>query len=157
MNPRPAGNSKAGYMSTFPERLIPYAEVIRLDKPGYVYFFIPHLLGALQAATARQVQPDQFLPRLALLLTATVPLTFVNYAWNDLVDADFDRKVTRTMHRPIARGAISKKSAFAFTLFLTMLTGLFLLRLPEECLLYAVPMSISAVIYPLSKRFTDFP
>lgn len=144
-------------MSLFPKKMLPYAQLIRLDKPGFVYFFIPHLFGALLAASICQTPPGDLVRIILLILVATIPLAFVNYAWNDLVDADFDSRVSRTRHRPIARGAISRPSALVFTIFLALVTTTFLVALPVACSIYAVPMAFGALVYPLSKRFTDYP
>lgn len=146
-----------GPMSLVPPKILPYAEMIRLDKPGFVYFFIPHVFGALLAGLIQRVLAEEFSRILSLLLAATILLTFVNYAWNDLVDAEFDSKVFRARHRPIARGAISKAAAFSFTVLLAVITAAFLLTLRRARSIYALPMSVGAFIYPLSKRFTHYP
>lgn len=148
---------KKGFMSRIPSPLLPYAQLVRLDEPGLIYMSIPILFGAFMAGAMSHV-PLGSLGKVVLLIWAScVPLTFINYSWNDLVDANFDRQVARTRHRPIARGAISKHAAVVFNLGVAGILVAVTAALPPAFKFYAAPIGLAIFIYPISKRFTNFP
>ena len=87
-----------------------------------------------------------------VFLVGSVILRGAAYAWNDNIDQDFDRKVTRCQNRPIARRAVSTTRAHLFTAALTI-TGLPLLALlSPNCVYHADPTSILFALYPFAKR-----
>ena len=66
--------------------------------------------------------------------------------------------IERTRLRPIARGAISSCSAFAFTSIQVMVgIALLLLLLPTTCLYFSIPSMVFTAIYPLAKRVIHYP
>ena len=139
----------------------PFAELIRLGKPaGAFYLYIPSLSATLLAATIH----DPTLPRPSVLRTSFLFLvgSFVfrgaACTWNDILDQDIDRRVTRTLNRPLARGAISTISALIFTIVQALFGFWILLAFfPHECLYYAVPSIVLISLYPLGKRVTQYP
>lgn len=72
------------------------------------------------------------------------------------MDVEFDRKISRTRNRPIARGAVSTTQANLFTAVQTVWSLATLSLLPPESFLYAVPGIIGWVGYPLAKRVTHY-
>ena len=77
--------------------------------------------------------------------------------WNDTVDVEFDRKVSRCRNRPLARGAISLTKANLFTAVQTLASFATLTLLPLPCTVYAAPAVVGWFFYPLAKRFTYYP
>lgn len=76
---------------------------------------------------------------------------------NDLWDRNLDPRVTRTRHRPIARGAITPFKGLVFTGF-QLLAGLgVLVSFPFQCLFYGIPSLLFVASYPLAKRVTYYP
>lgn len=76
---------------------------------------------------------------------------------NDLWDRKLDPHVRRTRLRPIARGAISPRSALIFTMA-QLLVGLgVLVQFPQNCLWYGIPSLLLVATYPLAKRVTYYP
>ncbi|KAL2005157.1 hypothetical protein VTN00DRAFT_3007 [Thermoascus crustaceus] len=151
----------AGILSYLPEFAVPYAELMRLSKPGgYCAFFFPHMFGALYASTivSPSPSPRRLLYVASMLACGSVFLRSAACTWNDYVDRDYDRQVARCRNRPLARGAVSTVAAIIFMVAQTATgAGAFLLPLPPECRAPAAVLTASQVIYPFCKRFTHYP
>ncbi|KAL3427115.1 4-hydroxybenzoate polyprenyl transferase [Phlyctema vagabunda] len=149
-----------GVLSILPASWVPYAELIRLDKPaGTYYLFFPCLFSTLLAApiTIPMVSPWSVLGTSLLFFSGAIIMRGAGCAINDLWDRNLDPHVTRTRLRPIARGAITPFNALAFT-GVQLFTGLaILLQFPLQCLFYGVPSLLLVAAYPLAKRVTHYP
>ncbi|KAF2279698.1 4-hydroxybenzoate polyprenyl transferase [Westerdykella ornata] len=149
-----------GLLSYLPPSWVPYAELIRLDKPtGTYYLFFPCLFSTLLAATfpTPLTPPTTILTTTALFFTGALVMRGAGCTINDLWDRNLDPHVARTRLRPIARRAISPQSAIVFTGG-QLLAGLaVLLSLPFECFWYATPSLLFVATYPLAKRVTNYP
>ncbi|KAF2872447.1 prenyltransferase [Massariosphaeria phaeospora] len=149
-----------GLLSYLPRAVVPYAELIRLDKPtGTYYLFFPCLFSTLVAATmtAPMAAPSAVAGTAALFFTGALVMRGAGCTINDLWDRNLDPHVERTRLRPIARKAVTPQAAVIFTggqLF----TGLaVLLSFPFECFWYATPSLLFVATYPLAKRITHYP
>ncbi|KAL2820800.1 UbiA prenyltransferase family-domain-containing protein [Aspergillus cavernicola] len=143
-----------------PSSWIPYAELMRLDRPDGFYAFYWHYaigLGFAACLTAPPPTPSTLLSLSLHLALWTLLLRGITCTWNDNLDQEFDRRVTRTKNRPIARGAVSTMNAHIFTLLLIGLAGAVLVPLSREAVIHALGITVVLMIYPLGKRFTDFP
>lgn len=150
---------QTGLIASLPSSWIPYAELVRLDKPtGTYYLFFPTLFSTLLAAPmATGVAPTQVLSTAALFFSGALIMRGAGCAINDLWDRNLDPHVERTKFRPIARGALSPPRAFLFT-GTQLLAGLaVLLQFPTQCLWYGIPSLPIVVAYPLAKRVTNYP
>ena len=144
-------------LSYFPRTLVPYGELIRLDNGGYSNIIFHLASGASLAASMQRVQAGEFFIRFILLSVAFVPVRYVNLIWNDIADADFDRLVPRTQNRPIACGAVLKFNASIFMILLCLCVLVELWFPPAIYTVHAIPFASIGFIYPLSKRFTNYP
>ena len=77
--------------------------------------------------------------------------------WNDILDKDFDRQVTRTKSRPIPSGQVSIAKALIWMGFQTLLAFLILLTFNTFSVIVATSSLFLVSIYPLAKRFTWWP
>lgn len=149
-----------GFVSKLPASWIPYAELIRLDKPtGTYYLFFPCLFSTLLAAplTAPSASLLDVATTGSLFLTGALIMRGAGCTINDLWDRNLDPHVERTKFRPIARRAINPQNAIVFLGF-QMLAGLgVLLSLPPQCFFYAAPSLVFVTLYPLAKRITNYP
>lgn len=151
---------KTGFLSLLPASWVPYAQLMRLDRPGGFYaMYVPYLVGVAYAACiAPQTPTPSELLRLAVLL---VPLSILSRGvactWNDNVDQQFDRQVARCRHRPIARGAVSTTQANVFTLALFLLETLLFAFLPVDCATHLAITTALFLVYALMKRITYYP
>ena len=149
---------QTGLLSYLPSSWIPYAELVRLDKPtGTYYLLFPCLFSTFLAADYAAAAPSVVLRTSMLFLTGALIMRGAGCTINDLWDRNLDPHVNRTRLRPIARGAITPSSAIVFTGF-QLLAGLsILLQFPSSCLFYGIPSLLLVGAYPLAKRFTHYP
>lgn len=147
-----------GWLAKLPEKWIPYAELLRLDKPvGTSLLLIPSLWGITMASFSVGASLGTFLYATTLFSVGALVMRGAGCTINDMLDKDLDDKVLRTVERPIASGRITRPQAFKF-LAAQLLVGLaILLSLPFECF-YLGALSIPFIsAYPLFKRFTYYP
>lgn len=147
-------------LSVLPMSWVPYAELVRLDKPvGTYYLFFPCLFSTLMAAPLHDpvIPPLTVAATSALFLGGALIMRGAGCTINDLWDRNHDPHVERTRLRPIARGAISPTNAIIFTGAQLMAGLAVLLQFPFECFWYAVPSLPIVFMYPLAKRVTNYP
>ena len=148
-----------GILSFLPETWVPYAELVRLDKPaGTTYLFFPCLFSTLLAAIhTPSIGLSTITGTSALFVIGAFIMRGAGCTINDLWDRNLDPLVARTALRPLARRAISPRAAIVFT-GAQLLGGLaLLLQLPPICLYYGTPSLVLVASYPLAKRVTHYP
>lgn len=149
-----------GFVSCLPRSWIPYAQLMRLERPAGLYaFYFPYLIGLMYAACIAPEPPSplHLLHIAAVLLPGNMILRGAACAWNDNVDQKFDRRVARCRHRPVARGAVSTMQTNVFTLAL-LAAGYALLELfPAQCAPHMLVMVVLLFAYALAKRVTYYP
>ena len=146
-----------GLLRYVPTLLLPYAELARIDKPGFTIMWAIHVVGILHAGVLLQAPPSKMLYSIAYFFPPCWFLICLNCAWNDSCDSHYDRMVARTRHRPLVRGAVSLSAAITFDCALALILAAFLIPLPQSCKMYAIPMAVGCFFYPLSKRWTHYP
>lgn len=151
-----------GALSTLPTSWVPYAELMRIEKPGGLYgFYFPYLIGLGYAASMSQpvISPASLLCTGGLLLVWNVVLRGAACTINDNLDRDLDRQVARCRLRPIARGAVTPAQGHIFYAVETVVGAAIIIQLPHaaDCFYHAVPILALVSLYPLAKRVTDFP
>ena len=149
----------SGILSWLPREWVPYAELIRLDKPaGILYFYFPYLFGLLQTACVIKPTPSPIymLTTNALILGSIVAFRFAAVAWNDILDADLDRQVTRCRLRPMARKAIPPSKALLFAASNLAAWALVTSMFSSQAIFYSTVYVILHAAYPLMKRVTDY-
>ena len=147
-----------GLLSVLPPSWIPYAELMRLDKPaGTYYLFFPCLFSTLLAGSYTGSPMLPVLTTSSLFLAGALIMRGAGCTINDLWDRNFDPHVARTRLRPLARGAVTPFQALTLAGF-ECLTGLgILLQFPTSCLYYGIPSLLLVTTYPLAKRVTYYP
>ena len=140
-----------------PTKLQPYARLARMDKPIGTWLLLwPCFWSTALAAPAGQL-PDPYL--LGLFTAGAFIMRGAGCTINDMWDQDFDKRVTRTASRPLAKGDLTQTQALAF-LAVQLATGLgVLVSLPNT--MYSFVWGASSlplvVVYPLMKRYTNWP
>ena len=134
-----------------PEKLKPYIQLLRWDRPaGAVYLFIPCLWGLALANGLTLIN-------VALFLLGTILMRSAGCIYNDIIDRKIDAQVERTKMRPLACGIISLTQAILTMTILVLLSVLILLQFNVLAIFLGV-LSIGLVaIYPWMKRFTYWP
>jgi 4-hydroxybenzoate polyprenyltransferase len=134
----------------------PWLKLGRLDRPTGVWLLmLPGWQGIALGAAMRREAPDVLL--LVLFAAGACLMRAAGCAFNDIVDKDFDARVTRTAARPLASGQISVPGAWVF-LILCALAGLAILASLNLLCFYLGLASLALVAaYPFMKRITWWP
>jgi 4-hydroxybenzoate polyprenyltransferase len=147
-----------GWVEQFtPARLLPYAQLMRLDRPiGWWLLLLPCWWGMLLAHTsAGDARPDWF--NALLFLAGAVAMRGAGCVGNDIVDRKFDAQVARTRSRPIPSGRVSLGSAAIFLFLLSMIGLLVLLQFNQFTIWLGISSLAIVAIYPFMKRITYWP
>ena len=140
----------------FPEtadKLLAYAQLIRLDKPIGILLLLWPTIGALWIAA--EGFPGVYLFFIFVLGTAV--MRSAGCCINDFADSDIDGNVERTENRPLPRGALTRKEALN-CFFLLSLVGLLLVLMTNlSTVLLSVGAFAVTAIYPFMKRYTNLP
>ncbi|KAK6825817.1 hypothetical protein PG987_013311 [Apiospora arundinis] len=165
--PKPYSPPTTGLLSRLPASWVPYAELVRLDKPaGTYYLFFPCMFSTLLAAPMADpvTSPLTAIGTTALFFSGALIMRGAGCSINDLWDRNLDPQVARTRLRPIARGAITPFKALTFT-GVQLLAGLgdtppvplelFLLRHAELALRRLVPPREEGHLLPAVRAGAD--
>ena len=148
---------KASWVDLLPAVLMPYAQLMRLDRPiGWWLLLLPCWWGlALAQIADGGGGPDLW--KAFLFLIGAIVMRGAGCTLNDIVDRDIDNKVERTRLRPLPAGLISLRSAFVF-LAVQLLAGLlFLLQFNRFTIITAIASLAIVAVYPFMKRITYWP
>lgn len=142
-------------VDALPQQVQPYAKLMRLDKPvGTWLLFWP---GAWSIALAEPLGSLPSLHLLALFGAGSLIMRGAGCTVNDMWDRSYDAKVTRTMERPLASGALTTRQAVYF-LAAQLSAGLaILLNLNNYSVVLGASSLALVATYPLMKRFTYWP
>ena len=148
---------KASWVESLPVALIPYAQLMRLDRPMPMWLL---LLPCWWSLTLAQISLGGGRPDLwkgFLFLVGSIVMRGAGCTLNDIVDRDIDNKVERTRLRPLPAGRISLRSAFVF-LGVQLLLGLvILLQFNYLTIVTAIASLAIVAVYPFMKRITYWP
>lgn len=146
------------FVRALPPAVIPYAELMRLDKPaGTWLLYTPGTWAITMAAYSTAAPLSQTLGALALFGAGSLVMRGAGCTINDILDRNLDDKVGRTVTRPMARRAVSLPQAITF-LGAQCFVGLGILcSLPWDCFWIASASLPFIFTYPLFKRFTYYP
>ena len=134
-----------------------FIELTRLKKPiGFMLLFWPCAWGLTLAYDFSNNLYNYFF-YLTLFFFGSVLMRSAGCIVNDILDKEFDKKVSRTKNRPIASGKISIKLGLIFTFFLCFLALLILLNFNTFTIILALGSMPLAFSYPLMKRYTYWP
>lgn len=146
------------YVSKLPEKWIPYAELMRLEKPvGTWLLYLPGTWAILMAGMQVSAPLGSTLWMLGLFGVGSLIMRGAGCTINDLLDYDLDSKVIRSVERPIASGRITGRQGLAFLGAQTTVGIGILSQLPTECWWLGLSSLPLVFTYPLFKRFTYYP
>ena len=134
-----------------------FIDLTRLKKPiGYMLLFWPCAWGLTLAYDFSSSLKNYFF-YLILFFLGSVLMRSAGCIVNDILDKEFDAKVSRTKNRPIASGKISVKLGIFYALLLCFLALIVLLNFNFYTILLAFASMPLAFSYPLMKRLTYWP
>ena len=134
-----------------------FIDLIRLKKPiGFMLLFWPCAWGISYAYFFDQ-DINKFYYHLLLFFFGSILMRSDGCIVNDLVDKDFDKKVSRTKNRPIASKKITSLRALVYVLSLCSIAFLILIQFNFKTILLGMASMTLAFSYPYMKRFTYWP
>ncbi len=134
-----------------------FIDLTRLNKPiGFMLLFWPCSWG-LALAYYYDQNLNLFLQNLTLFFLGSVMMRSAGCIFNDIVDKDLDKKVSRTKNRPIASKKISVGRSFFYVVILCLLSFLILLQFNILTILLGMGSMFLAFSYPFMKRITYWP
>ena len=149
---------KTHWVSRLPPSWLPYAQLMRLERPiGWWLLLIPCWWGL---ALAQLTVPAGGLPNLLhgfLFLIGAIVMRGAGCVVNDLADEDIDAKVERTRYRPLPSGRVSRKQALIFLAALLIIGLIILLQFNRLTIITAIASLVIVAIYPFMKRITYMP
>ena len=134
-----------------------YILLTRLNQPiGFLLLMLPCIWGVLAACNnINDLNNNLFL--IVLLIFGSVIMRSAGCVINDIFDRNYDKKVSRTILRPLAKGTISVSNALICFFFLSLLGLSILLSLDKLSIIIGLVSFILLLIYPLMKRITYWP
>ena len=134
-----------------------FIELTRLKRPiGYMLLFWPCSWGLTIAYDFNRSLKIYFF-YLLLFFLGSVLMRSAGCIVNDILDRNFDKKVSRTKSRPIASGKISVSLALCYAVILCFFAFLVLINFNYFTILMALASMPFAFTYPLMKRYTYWP
>ncbi|MBX9645172.1 MAG: 4-hydroxybenzoate octaprenyltransferase [Novosphingobium sp.] len=141
-----------GLVAALPQPLRDFAQLARFDRPiGWWLLFWPCVWGVLLAGGEGEWA------LLGWLLLGSIAMRGAGCVYNDIVDADIDRKVARTALRPVASGRVSSQAAWVWLVALCLIGLVVLLQLRWEAQAVALGSLALVAAYPFMKRIMPFP
>ena len=141
-----------GLVGRLPQLPRDLAQLARFDRPiGWWLLFWPCVFGVWLGGEGLQIW------LLVWFLLGAIAMRGAGCVYNDIVDADLDRKVTRTAARPVASGRVSKKVAWIWLVSLCLVGLIVLLQLRLEAQIVALASLALVAAYPFMKRITWWP
>lgn len=146
------------FVSLLPKKLIPYAELMRLEKPvGTWLLYLPCSWAILLAAMETGASPWAVTSTLGIFGAGALLMRGAGCTINDLADRKLDSQVIRSVERPIAARRVSVPAAVAFCAAQTIAGVGLLALLPPACWWLGLASLPIVATYPLFKRFTYYP
>ena len=134
-----------------------FINLARLKKPiGYMLLFWPCAWG-LTLAYDFSTGLKNYILYLTLFFLGSVLMRSAGCIVNDILDKEYDSKVSRTKDRPIASGKISIKLGIIYSLILCILAFIVLINFNFLTITLALASMPFAFTYPLMKRYTYWP
>ncbi|XP_020609894.1 4-hydroxybenzoate polyprenyltransferase, mitochondrial-like [Orbicella faveolata] len=138
-----------------PPAIQPYLRLIRFDKPVGTWLLYSPCTWSIALAASPGSFPD--LKMLTLFGIGALVMRGAGCTINDMWDVDFDKKVARTISRPLADSSLTHFQALVF-LGAQLSIGLsILLSLNNYSIILGAASLGLVVTYPLMKRITYWP
>ena len=142
-----------GLLALLPDTPRALALLARFDRPiGWWLLFWPGAWAAALAGGGKERWP-----LILWLLIGSIAMRGAGCVFNDIVDRDLDKKVARTAARPLASGAISVRTAWAWLILLCLIGLVVLLQLRLAAQIVALASLALVAAYPFMKRITGWP
>ncbi len=150
---------RGAWERAIPLRLVPYSRLARWDRPiGAWLLLLPCWWGtALAAAGVPAFSALDTALLLALFAAGAVAMRGAGCTYNDIVDRDFDARVSRTAIRPLPAGHTTVFRAWAFIAAQGAVGLAVLLALEPAAILVGLGSIPLVLAYPFMKRLSHWP
>ena len=140
-----------------PGTVKPYLRLARFDRPigAWLLLFPAWWSQALAELSLGRPYPSPWY--MLLFLVGAFVMRGAGCTYNDIVDRDYDARVTRTAARPIPSGQVSVTAASAFLVALCLVGLLVLLQFNWFTVLLGASSLLLIAGYPFAKRYTFWP
>lgn len=130
-----------------------YLQLIRFDRPiGTLLLLYPCLTGLVMAGAG---QPS--IKNVVIFTLGTFLMRSAGCAINDFADKDWDGKVSRTSHRPLAQKVILPAEALMISITLCAIAFILVLFTNWQTIQLSFVAALLAGVYPFTKRLTYLP
>jgi len=134
-----------------------FIELTRFNKPiGFMLLFWPCSWGLAYAYMNNQ-NTYLFIYYLLLFFLGSVLMRSAGCIFNDIVDKDYDKKVSRTKARPIAAEKITINHSLIYVAFLCSIAFIILIQFNFLTIILGLSSMFLAFSYPFMKRITYWP
>lgn len=146
------------FVSRLPKKWIPYAELMRLEKPvGTWLLYLPCSWSILMGAMMQGATLSATAGMLGIFGVGALVMRGAGCTINDFLDRKLDQRVIRSVERPIASGRVSPRRALVFLGAQTLVGMGVLSLLPAQSWWLGLASLPIVFTYPLFKRFTYYP
>ena len=136
-----------------PKKIIYLLDLIRLNKPiGFLLLMWPCWLGL-----ANLNNNLELIKWYLFFIIGAFLMRSAGCIINDLIDIDFDKKISRTAERPLTSKNISIFESILLLFFLLFLSLLILLQFNFQSIIVGFLSIPLIILYPLLKRYTYWP
>ena len=136
-------------------KLMVYLRLARLDKPVGIYLLLwPSLIGLMLGISNSGIYE---LKDFLIVLIGSILVRSCGCVINDISDYKFDKLVSRTKDRPIAKGEVSLKGAWIFFFILAFSCLGLLMFVPKITFQISMVIAVFILMYPITKRFLKAP
>ena len=142
--------------ATLLNKITPFIQLARYDKPvGFMLLFWPCMWSLLlYSLYIEQLAPISFF---IFFLIGSIIMRGAGCTWNDFLDKEYDKNVTRTKDRPLASNKLKTITAMIFLLAQLLIGLLVLIQFNKLTIIFGCIALIPVFIYPLMKRVTWWP
>ena len=139
-----------------PQAALPYAQLMRLDRPiGWWLLLLPCWWGLLLAHAEGGTYPNLWFA--FLFFAGAIVMRGAGCTLNDIIDRKIDAQVARTKSRPIPSGRVSVKQAIVFLVAQSLLGLAILLQFNAFTIALGASSLLIVAVYPFMKRITHWP
>ena len=135
-------------------KIIPYIELTRLNKPIGIYLLLwPALLGLILSSINTQLT----FKNIFIVIFGSILVRSCGCVINDISDYRIDMHVKRTVNRPLANQSISIVEAWILFIILGIISLVLLFFTNPLTIKISIFFALLITLYPLSKRFIRAP
>ncbi|MBI76230.1 MAG: 4-hydroxybenzoate octaprenyltransferase [Rhodospirillaceae bacterium] len=140
-----------------PKNWHPFIRLARFDRPIGSWLLLFPCWWSLSMATHNFLLLHDIIYLFTIFGIGALVMRGAGCTYNDIIDRDFDSKVSRTKSRPLPSGEVTLNKAIFFLGMLIIIGFLILSTLNNYAILVGVLSLILVFTYPFMKRVTFWP